>query len=115
ARGADAGHAAKRRTDGDDGGRAVKARAEVEVSDGGTMARATVLVTDLRSELSSAIEGAPRWLTGAGAGLQAVLLSLVVVVVPVLAVYVAGSAEATGSDAGWLGAAALGVDFWLLA
>lgn len=98
-----------------DGDSTVERRTEGEVSDGGTPARVTVLVTDLRSELSSAIEGAPRWLTGAGAGLQAVLLSLVVVVVPVVAVYVAGSAAATGSDAGWLGAAALGVDFWLLA
>lgn len=77
--------------------------------------RATVLVTDLRSDLASAIEGAPRWLTGAAAGVQAALLSLVVVVVPVLAAYVAGSADATGSDVGWLRAAALGTDFWLLA
>ncbi len=81
----------------------------------GARSRTTVLVADLRAGVSSAIDGTPAWLTGAGAGLQAALLSLVVVVVPVLAAYVAGTAEAQGSDGGWLEAAALGTDFWLLA
>src|SRR5690606_33254801 len=98
----------------DPGAARVADKDEDEADDGGR-SRATVLVADLRSELASAIEGAPRWLTGAAAGVQAALLSLVVVVVPVLAAYVAGSAEATGSDVGWLRAAALGTDFWLLA
>ena len=88
-----------------------KARAD----DGGSRRRPAVLVADLRADLGSAIDGAPKWLTGAGAGLQAVLLSLVIVVVPVLAAYVAGSTQVQGSDASWLNAAALGVDFWLLA
>lgn len=83
--------------------------------EGAGRSRPTVLVSDLRAELSSAIDGAPRWLTGAGAGLQGALLSLVSVVVPVLAVYVAASAEASGSDSGWLRAAGLGTDLWLLA
>lgn len=94
------------------GGREVVAADDVER---GTPSRGAVLVADLRADLTSAIDGAPRWLTGAGAGLQAVLLSLVAVVVPVLAAYVAGSTEASGADAGWLQAAALGVDVWLLA
>src|SRR5690606_2759085 len=81
----------------------------------GARSRTTVLVADLRAGVSSAIDGTPAWLTGAGAGLQAALLSLVVVVVPVLAAYVAGTAEAQGSDGGWLDAGALGTDFWLLA
>lgn len=77
--------------------------------------RPAVLVSDLRADLSSAIDGAPPWAAGAGAGLQAALLSLVVVVAPVLAAYVAGSTETQGSDSSWLAAAGLGVDLWLLA
>lgn len=109
-----AADAAVARAARDEGGAQVVGKGK-DVADDGGRSRATVLVADLRSELASAIEGAPRWLTGAAAGVQAALLSLVVVVVPVLAAYVAGSAEATGSDVGWLRAAALGTDFWLLA
>lgn len=72
--------------------------------------RVRVLVADARR----AVDRAPDWLTGAGAGLQAALLSLLCVVVPVLAVYVVATTEASGAGAGWLRAAGLGVQLWLL-
>lgn len=108
------GAARSRATDVVGSERAVPER-DVDGTQGDARRRPAVLVSDLRADLSSAIDGTPSWLTGAGAGLQAAVLSLVVVVVPVLAAYVAGSVDAQGSDGGWFAAAALGMDFWLLA
>lgn len=63
----------------------------------------------------SAIDGAPRWAAGVLAGVQAALLSLLVVVAPALATYVATSADPTNADVGWQGSAALASSLWLLA
>ncbi|HUX69011.1 MAG TPA: DUF6350 family protein, partial [Cellulomonadaceae bacterium] len=63
----------------------------------------------------SAIDGAPRWAAGAIAGIQAALLSLLVVVAPALATYVSTSADPTNADVGWQRSVALASSLWLLA
>ena len=62
----------------------------------------------------SAPASAPRWVSGVFAGAQAALLSLLVVVVPALAAYVATSADPTNADVGWPRAAAVGTGLWLM-
>lgn len=63
---------------------------------------------------SSAIDGAPRWVSGVLAGVQAALLSFLVVVMPALAAYVATSADPANVDVGWPHAAGVGAALWLL-
>jgi hypothetical protein len=63
---------------------------------------------------SSAIGGAPRWVSGLLAGAQAALLSAVVIVTPALAAYVATSADPANADVGWPQSVAVGAVFWLL-
>lgn len=63
----------------------------------------------------SAIDGAPRWAAGVISGIQAALLSLLVVVAPVLATYVSTSADPANADVGWQRSVALASSFWLLA
>lgn len=63
---------------------------------------------------TSAIDGAPRWVSGLLAGVQAALLSFLVVVMPALAAYVATSADPANVDVGWPRAAAVGAALWLL-
>ncbi|OIQ87692.1 hypothetical protein GALL_304370 [mine drainage metagenome] len=63
----------------------------------------------------SAIDGAPRWAAGVIAGIQAALLSLLVVAAPALATYVSTSADPTNADVGWQRSVALASSLWLLA
>lgn len=63
---------------------------------------------------ASALDGAPVWVSGLLAGLQAAVLSLLVVVLPTLAAYVATSADPTLSEVGWWRSVSVGVGFWLL-
>ncbi len=58
--------------------------------------------------------GAPRWASGLAAGAQAALLSLLVVVVPALAAYVATSADPSNVGVGWTRSVAVGAALWLL-
>lgn len=67
-----------------------------------------------RRSLTGSVDGAPHWLGGLAAGLQAALLSLAVVVVPTVAAYVATSADPTNQDVGWLRSVAVGAGLWLL-
>jgi hypothetical protein len=62
----------------------------------------------------SVLDGAPIWVSGLLAGLQAAVLSLLVVVLPALAAYVATSADPTLSDVGWWRSISVGIGFWLL-
>lgn len=62
----------------------------------------------------SAINGAPRWVAGVTAGVQAALLSLLLVVAPALATYVTTSADPTNSDVGWQRSVAVAASLWLL-
>lgn len=63
----------------------------------------------------SDLDGAPRWVGGLLAGLQAALLSLLVVVLPAVAAYVATSATPTTADVPWTHAVTLASGLWLLA
>ncbi|GAA2719537.1 cell division protein PerM [Cellulomonas aerilata] len=67
-----------------------------------------------RRSLTGSIDGAPRWVAGLAAGLQAAILSLLVVVVPTVAAYVATSADPSNADVSWLAAVGVGSGFWLL-
>jgi hypothetical protein len=63
---------------------------------------------------ASALDGAPIWVSGLLSGLQAAVLSLLVVVLPALAAYVATSADPTLSDVGWWRSISVGIGLWLL-
>lgn len=67
-----------------------------------------------RRTFTGSVDGAPRWVAGLAAGLQAALLSLAVVVVPTVAAYVATSADPSNQDVGWLHAVGVGAGVWLL-
>ncbi|WP_245612520.1 DUF6350 family protein, partial [Actinotalea ferrariae] len=59
-------------------------------------------------------DGAPAWVSGLLAGLQAAVLSFLVVTTPALAAYVATSADPSNADVGWLRAVAVAGALWLL-
>jgi len=63
----------------------------------------------------SDLDGAPRWVGGMLAGLQAALLSLLVVVLPAVAAYVATSAAPATEDVAWTRAVDVAAGLWLLA
>lgn len=58
--------------------------------------------------------GETRWASGLFAGVQGALLSLLVVVVPAMAAYVATSADPANDAIGWSRAVAVGGALWLL-
>lgn len=60
------------------------------------------------------IDGAPRWVSGLLAGVQAALLSLLVVTVPAVAAFVATSADPGNADVDWSAALQVGTGLWLL-
>lgn len=57
---------------------------------------------------------APRWVSGLLSGVQAALLSVLVVAVPALTAYVATSADPANADVLWPRAVAVGAALWLL-
>ncbi len=57
---------------------------------------------------------APHWVSGAFAGVQGALLSLLAVVVPAMAAYVATSADPANDAVGWPRSVAVGAALWLL-
>lgn len=63
----------------------------------------------------SDLDGAPRWVGGTLAGLQAALLSLLVVVLPAVAAYVATSAAPATTGVPWTRAVQVASGLWLLA
>ncbi|VTR78671.1 hypothetical protein CHMI_03454 [Cellulomonas hominis] len=63
---------------------------------------------------TSDLDGAPRWVGGMLAGLQAALLSLLVVVLPAVAAYVATSAAPATSGIPWTRAVSVAAGLWLL-
>ncbi|HYQ73896.1 DUF6350 family protein [Cellulomonas sp.] len=63
----------------------------------------------------SDLDGAPRWVGGMLAGLQAALLSLLVVVLPAIAAYVATSAAPATTGIPWTRAVEVAAGLWLLA
>lgn len=63
----------------------------------------------------SEVDGAPRWVAGLLAALQAALLSLLVVVMPAVAAYVATSADPSNADVSWYRAVAVAAGLWALA
>ena len=63
----------------------------------------------------SDLDGAPRWVGGMLAGLQAALLSLLVVVVPAVAAFVATSSAPATDQVPWTSALQIGAGVWLLA
>lgn len=62
----------------------------------------------------SAVDGAPRWATGALTALQAVTLSLAALAVPAVAAFVATSADPSNADVGWTRAVVVAAGLWLL-
>lgn len=77
-------------------------------------AAATVQSESAPVSVSGAIGGAPRWVSGLLAGVQAALLSILVVVTPALAAFVAASADPTNAEAGWPQSVAAGAALWLM-
>nr|WP_129339647.1 DUF6350 family protein [Cellulomonas endophytica] len=78
--------------------------------------RRTTLLDDVRPEvLRSAIDGAPTWVSGVLSALQGALLSLLCLVLPALAAFVATSADPTNDGVPWTRAAHVGASVWLLA
>ncbi|MBO1752253.1 hypothetical protein J4G33_10615 [Actinotalea sp. BY-33] len=63
---------------------------------------------------ATGLDGAPRWVSGALAGVQGALLSLLVVVMPALAAYVVTSADPSNAEIGWPRSVAVGSSLWLL-
>jgi len=63
---------------------------------------------------TSALDGAPRWVAGVLAALQAALLSFLVIVLPAIAAYVATSADPSNDGVGWLRSVGVGASIWLL-
>lgn len=63
----------------------------------------------------SDLDGSPRWVGGLLAGLQGALLSLLVLVLPAVAAYVATSAAPAASDVAWTHAVSVAAGLWLLA
>ncbi|MCV2395465.1 DUF6350 family protein [Actinotalea sp. M2MS4P-6] len=59
-------------------------------------------------------DGAPHWTSGLFAGVQGAVLSLLVVVVPAMAAYVATSADPSNDAIGWPRSVAVGAALWLL-
>lgn len=64
---------------------------------------------------ASDLDGAPRWVGGMLAGLQAALLSLLLVVVPAVAAFVATSSAPATDGVPWTDALRVGAGVWLLA
>ena len=60
------------------------------------------------------VDGAAPWVSGLLAGLQAALLSFLVIVVPTVVAYVATSGDPANADLGWGQAVATGAAAWLL-
>lgn len=63
----------------------------------------------------SDLDGSPRWVGGLLAGLQGALLTLLVVVLPAVAAYVATSAAPATSGIPWTHAVSVAAGLWLLA
>jgi len=63
----------------------------------------------------SPLDGGMPWVSGVFAGAQAVVLSLAVVVVPVVAVFAVTSAGLSGTGVTWTRAVQIGTEIWLLA
>ncbi len=61
----------------------------------------------------SALDGSPRWVAGALAALQGALLSLLVVVLPAVAAYVATSADPANEGVEWFRSVVVGTSLWL--
>ncbi len=62
----------------------------------------------------SALDGAPRWVSGILSALQAAVLSLLVLTLPAVAAYVATSADPSNSGVGWFRSVGVGSSLWLL-
>lgn len=60
----------------------------------------------------SALDGSPAWVTGALAALQGALLSLLVVVLPSVAAYVATSADPANEGVEWFRSVVVGTSLW---
>ncbi|WP_235843163.1 cell division protein PerM, partial [Cellulomonas algicola] len=63
---------------------------------------------------TSALDGAPRWATGALASLQAAVLSLAALTIPAVAAFVATSADPSNAGVAWPQAVGVGAALWLL-
>jgi hypothetical protein len=70
-------------------------------------------VRRLRERQRRIAEAAPHWASGAFAGVQGAMLSLLVVVVPAMAVYVATSGDPSNAEIGWPRSVAVGAALWL--
>ncbi|MEV7972535.1 DUF6350 family protein [Cellulomonas sp. NPDC089187] len=75
----------------------------------------TTRVLDDRARFAPDLNSAPRWVGGMLAGLQAALLSLLVVVVPAIAAFVATSSAPATDGVPWTQALQIGSGVWLLA
>ena len=63
---------------------------------------------------ASALDGAPRWATGALAALQAAVLSLAALTIPAVAAFVATSADPSNAGVAWPQAVGVGAAVWLV-
>lgn len=70
----------------------------------------------MRAHLAQAARGGQpqHWVSGLFAGVQAAVLSLLVVVMPALAAYVVTSADPSNADVGWARSVVVGAVVWLM-
>lgn len=61
----------------------------------------------------SALDGSPRWVSGALAAAQGGLLSILTIVLPSVAAYVVTSADPSNADVPWLRSVGVGSSLWL--
>jgi hypothetical protein len=64
--------------------------------------------------LGTSTEAGPQWRTGLAAGIQAALLSVLTVVVPTVAVFVATASDPTNADVSWWSSVHFGAALWVL-
>jgi Family of unknown function (DUF6350) len=80
-------------------------------SAGGT--RDTAASRAAETFFANGLDGAPRWVSGVLAAVQAAVLSVLAIVLPAIAAFVATAADPTNSDVSWFRAVRVGASLWL--
>ncbi|MEN0130636.1 MAG: DUF6350 family protein, partial [Brevundimonas sp.] len=75
--------------------------------------RASAASTTAEAFSSSGLDGAPRWVSGALSAAQAAVLSILAIVLPAIAAFVATAADPSNSGVSWFSAVRVGASLWL--
>ena len=79
----------------------------------GTGARGTPASRAAETFFASGLDGAPRWVSGVLAAVQAAVLSVLAIVLPAIAAFVATAADPTNTGVSWFRAVRVGSSLWL--